>query len=237
LANREKLLAKRKLRYTVNREKYSLQRADYRKKNREAIKRRQRQWYLQNHEEQSAKARMYRLEHRDKINARKRASHKADPTRKRKSDSAYYRANRDTLIQRVKAWRAANRTLAAEYRRRYTHRRRAANRLALLPVTSSAIDQRFSMWSNRCAFCGVTATHPRNAGHAKLTEDHALALSKQGLDEAANIIPACHSCNCSKNAKPIETWYRSQPFFTEARWRKIQRHCPAAVVGQLSIGA
>jgi hypothetical protein len=62
-----------------------------------------------------------------------------------------------------------------------------------------------------------------------------LALTKGGLDEAVNIIPACTACNSSKNNSPVEAWYNRQPFFAATRWRKIQRHCPAAVVGQLPL--
>jgi hypothetical protein len=65
--------------------------------------------------------------------------------------------------------------------------------------------------------------------------EHVLALTKGGLDEASNIIPSCNTCNCSKNNSPVGAWYNRQPFFAEARWRKIQRHCSAAVVGQLPL--
>jgi 5-methylcytosine-specific restriction endonuclease McrA len=81
----------------------------------------------------------------------------------------------------------------------------------------------------------VDATHQRNHGRQRLTVEHVLALTKGGLDEAANIIPACTACNSSKNNSPIEDWYRQQPWFMDARWRKIQRHCSAAVVGQLPL--
>jgi hypothetical protein len=102
-------------------------------------------------------------------------------------------------------------------------------------MTLAAKNARFALWRNRCAFCGVDAKHPRNAGHDRLTVEHILALTKNGLDEADNIAPACHSCNCSKSNAPVEEWYRRQPFFTEARWRKICRHCPGAVIGQLPL--
>jgi hypothetical protein len=112
---------------------------------------------------------------------------------------------------------------------------RSARRQALQPVTRQQIDARFALWNYRCAFCGVDASHQRNKGHDRLTIEHVLALTKGGLDEASNILPACLTCNLGKHNAPVEAWYRRQPFFTEPRWRKIQRHCPAAVVGQLPL--
>jgi 5-methylcytosine-specific restriction endonuclease McrA len=113
--------------------------------------------------------------------------------------------------------------------------KRASRKKALLPLNQQQIDTRFALWRNRCAFCGVNSGHSRNHGHKRLTEDHVLALSKYGLDEVDNIMPACDTCNKSKGASPVEAWYRKQPFFTEARWRKICRHCPGAVIGQLPL--
>jgi hypothetical protein len=144
-----------------------------------------------------------------------------------------------------------------EYKRRYYHfkmltdpdyclqmrersrkrkvRIRSARRQALQPVTRQQIDARFALWNYRCAFCGVDASHQRNKGHDRLTIEHVLALIKGGLDEASNILPACLTCNLGKHNSPVEAWYHRQPFFTESRWQKIQRHCPAAVVGQLPL--
>jgi hypothetical protein len=160
-----------------------------------------------------------------------------------------YKAMRDGCYSRSKngpARRAATQRWRDAHRERYLHARRecnrrrnalnrAARRSALIPVTRTQIDARFVIWQNRCAFCGVDALHQRNAGYKRLTVEHVLALTKDGLDEASNIMPACHACNVSKSNAPVDTWYRSQPFFTEPRWRKIQQHCPSAVVGQLPL--
>jgi len=123
-----------------------------------------------------------------------------------------------------------------ERSRRRKVRIRSARRQALQPVTRQQIDARFALWNHRCAFCGVDAAHEQNKGRNRLTIEHVLALTKGGLDEASNILPSCLACNLGKHNAPVESWYRRQPFFTESRWRKIQRHCPAAVVGQLPLG-
>jgi hypothetical protein len=148
---------------------------------------------------------------------------------------SYYQSNRERCLACSKAWYYANRerfNLVAQQWRNANRNRVRETRLRIArtftQVTLRDKRRRYALWNDCCAYCG-------KAG--KMTVDHVLAIKHGGLDEPSNIVPACHSCNCSKNAKPAETWYRSQSFFTEARWRKIQRHCPAAVVGQLSIGA
>jgi 5-methylcytosine-specific restriction endonuclease McrA len=171
-----------------------------------------------------------------------RQHYKANPEKKKKcnrkwlnANFGYYRAHSVAYSEHHRRWRKANPEKIREAARRHNARKRAARRAALHPVTRAQIDARFALWRNRCAFCGVDANHQRNHGRERLTVEHVLALTKGGLDEAANIIPACTACNSSKNNSPVETWYRCQPFFTEARWRKVQRHCPAAASGQLPL--
>jgi 5-methylcytosine-specific restriction endonuclease McrA len=181
---------------------------------------------------------------------RRRRYYQSNINIERERSRLRYRANPEIEIARTRRWQEANPEKALEIRRRVYQNnpgaarekcrrrrewRRASRRAALHPVTRAQIDARFALWSNRCAFCGVDATDPRNHGRERLTVEHVLALTKGGLDEASNIIPACTACNSSKNNSPIEDWYRQQEWFTEARWAKIQKHCPAAVVGQLPL--
>lgn len=140
--------------------------------------------------------------------ARQRAK---DPAKYKERMKAYYRANPSPFKLRVKNRNAIKRAGAIYSSRVFTSEEHAL---------------RFSQFSDCCAYCGEKQL---------LTLDHVLALSRGGLHEASNIVPACLRCNCSKRAALVEVWYRRQPFFTEERWRKIQRHCPAAVAGQLPL--
>jgi 5-methylcytosine-specific restriction endonuclease McrA len=138
----------------------------------------------------------------------------------------YDLANKERIKKRCRIWYQLNRAKAIDKARRYDARKRASRKAALTPACFADVGGRFAVFNNCCAYCG---------SKDRLEVDHVVALSRGGLDEPSNIIPACRSCNGSKNARPIESWYRRQPFFTEARWRKIQRHCPAAVAGQLPL--
>jgi 5-methylcytosine-specific restriction endonuclease McrA len=137
---------------------------------------------------------------------------------------------REWQKNRVKEFRASNPESTAkntyEGNRKRSAFRRAGRRNALVPLTCDQLKERFALFGNACAYCG-------NGG--QMTIDHVTPLSSNGLDEFANIVPACKRCNSSKNCKEVSTWYQSQPFFTGARWRKIERHCSSQFNGQLSI--
>ena len=162
--------------------------------------------------------------------ARKKASdhrYKAQNKEKQKTQQReWYHRNIEHCKVKYREWVANNPEKAREKHRKRRTLRRTARRSALTPVTLEQISARRSLFGECCAYCGASCV---------LTLDHVHPLKAGGLDEASNIVPACMSCNSSKKAWPVEEWYRRQPFFSEARWRKIQRHCPAAVAGQLPL--
>jgi len=245
-ANRDSISAQQRRWYCANRKQIRAKQKQYYARNRDKVNATNRAWVRANRERVTAYKKRYYIANRDKIkdcqeankdkiNAARRARVRANPEKKRAQDKAYYQANKAKILHNVRNWRNANRKKRREISRRYDSLRRAAGRRALCPLKIETINRRFRLFQDCCAFCGVNANHRRNAGHARLSIEHVLALTKNGLDEADNIAPACHSCNCSKNNAPVEEWYRRQPFFTEARWRKICRHCPGAVIGQLPL--
>lgn len=150
---------------------------------------------------------------------------KANPERYKRAYQAYYRGNKEKLGEASKRWRQRNIDKVRAAGRRQSARRRSRQK-PLIPAPSSCMTILGALWSERCAYCGK---------HGGLTADHVLPVAHGGVDEIRNLVPACGPCNSSKQHKPVEEWYRAQPFFAEARWRKIQRHCPAAVVGQLPL--
>lgn len=139
------------------------------------------------------------------------------------------RENPEKAREKEARWHRDNPKKAREKWRRRNVLKRAARRQALSPLTLAQKEERYALFGNHCAYCGAGG---------KMTPDHVLALhpSRGGHDEALNIVPACRRCNSSKGARPVEAWYRSQPFFTEARWAKIWKHCPNSSRGQLILG-
>lgn len=80
-------------------------------------------------------------------------------------------------------------------------------------------------FNGECAYCGMT---PKNR-HERLTRDHLKPITMGGVTQADNIVPACSSCNSSKNNEEVKSWFMKQSFFSQDRlnrilkWRSIMR--------------
>lgn len=81
-------------------------------------------------------------------------------------------------------------------------------------MTYQEWDDTLEYFDHQCAYCGSSR---------KMTFDHVHPFSKGGNFIKANIIPACLSCNCSKQAHDLEEWYQSKSFFDEERLNKINK--------------
>jgi len=79
-------------------------------------------------------------------------------------------------------------------------------------LNSNATTERFAQFDDSCAYCGDTTN---------LIVEHFIPRSKGGPHALGNLLPACQRCNVSKRDHDPEHWYRKQPFYTKARWRKI----------------
>jgi 5-methylcytosine-specific restriction endonuclease McrA len=66
-----------------------------------------------------------------------------------------------------------------------------------------------------CAYCG---------SNTKLSMDHIIPISIGGTNEASNIIPACSSCNFSKQASDMVEWYTTQVFYSKKRLENIIKY-------------
>jgi 5-methylcytosine-specific restriction endonuclease McrA len=53
-------------------------------------------------------------------------------------------------------------------------------------------------YSNLCVYCGKR--------YNELTIDHIVPISKGGEHDINNTVPACRSCNASKNDRPLLLW-------------------------------
>lgn len=95
------------------------------------------------------------------------------------------------------------------------HKRRTLKAQALhTPYSKVQLEKHFERFSNACAYCGATN---------KITLDHFIPLSKSGVDSLSNFVPACLSCNSSKQFHNPKEWYRTRPFYSQQRWDWILR--------------
>lgn len=193
--------------------------AEYRRETR-------RQWGASNKDRVSEANRRYRENNLEELRLYHQGYYLANADKYRELSRLQRAADPQRHCELSRLWRKSNPHKSRDIARRRRNARRTAHRQALMPATQSERRSRYKLFRDQCAYCGSPG---------RLTDDHVLPLSAGGLDEAANIVPACARCNGSKHAKPVESWYRLQPFFTETRWRKIQRHCPGVAAGQLPL--
>jgi 5-methylcytosine-specific restriction endonuclease McrA len=178
-----------------------------------------RRWQAENRDRAVELSRQYYRANRVRLLQQQRQYWEKNKERGCARRRQYYRDNLEREKAAMRAWYDANRERVVELVRQRKSRIRAGRRVALRPLTADQRRRRFALWRDRCAYCNAAD---------RLTVDHVLALISGGLDEADNVAPACVTCNSGKGTRPVEEWFRRQPFFTEARWRKIQRHCPTA---------
>lgn len=134
----------------------------------------------------------------------------------------YWRSNPEAKAEHDSQWARVSWWLEYQtkpdlrlYHREKAKRRKMQDRgQTPVQIPVSAIRQRFNEFGNCCAYCG-------KGGDMEI--EHVHAISKGGAHDIGNIVSACSRCNTSKRANDMETWYRSQPFFSELRLHRIRR--------------
>lgn len=63
-----------------------------------------------------------------------------------------------------------------------------------------------------CAYCG---------DKTNLTMDHVVPISRGGKTTIDNVVPACVSCNSSKQAKDVVEWLSTQVFYSKDKLENI----------------
>jgi 5-methylcytosine-specific restriction endonuclease McrA len=141
-----------------------------------------------------------------------------NPEMRRASQRAYRERHCERLLQeardRMRAKRLADPLFRTRCREASKRRKALLRSLHAMPVTPTDIRTRFAEFGGRCAYCG-------SAGDLHM--DHFLPISRGGPHTLGNLLPACGRCNINKGSHDPEAWFRRQPSFTPARWRRILR--------------
>ena len=148
--------------------------------------------------------RAYRTANADRIKARMAQYYLDNRDRVLERNKEYYRTHREQELMRASnrnpeigrastaRWRERN----PEARDRYRLVKASATTYV---VTKRDWDRLCSRYGWRCAYCGE---------QRKLTFDHVVPLSRGGAHSIGNLLPACLSCNCSKNNRFLVEWRR-----------------------------
>lgn len=191
-----------------------------------ACKQCQKQHYIDNKQKYQTKAKQWRID---------------KPSQYQKSTKAYYETNAESIKQRVRTWQRDNKTYVkqkakerymanAEQRREKTrawiaanrehkrlkdseyqkshpevYRASAARRKARIRQNGIyAISQKElrKIYASPCIYCGSTK---------RIEADHVIPIARGGTHSIGNLVPACKSCNASKQERTITEWKKENP--------------------------
>lgn len=152
--------------------------------------------YRENHELRLAQKRDHYCRHLDEMHERSRS-------RSKEKQSEYNRRSRlkngHKYVVRLAAWRKANPLKLALY----SERRRAKVRSLPRTLTIAEWEHALAFFCERCAYCDC-----QQGLWNDITMDHVIPINDSQCKgtTADNIVPACRSCNTSKNDSPLESW-------------------------------
>lgn len=209
--NKEKLRKQKAKYYQQNKDKFAERNKAYRDKNREELIKYGRNYYKENRERLLEQKKEYYEQNREKKLKYREKYYQVNKGNLIKYSRKYYQRNKDRIAEYNKDYYEKNKEKAFEYAIKRKHRIRK------LPcsLTLSEWKDTKDYFDNRCAYCG---------SDEELTQEHFIPLSKGGEYTVNNIIPACRSCNCSKQDKCFFEWYPEQEFYSKERERAILKY-------------
>lgn len=176
-------------------------------KNKERIKERVKRNTEKNAEKVREYQKRYRIENREHLNEYTREWRADNAERVRANARARYRRNRVVILQRNRRYAKENpdKFLA------YAHQRLARKRALPDTFTEADWERALAHFERRCAYCGKR--------FEKFQIDHYIPLKAPDCPGSVptNIVPACKSCNISKNATDPREWL----FWMFGEWRAL----------------
>lgn len=129
----------------------------------------------------------------------------------------YYKKNKKQKLAKAREWSKRN----PEFVRAKAQKQRAKRKNLVATLTKEEWAKcknyfKDSQGKIHCAYCDKALK--------RATQDHVIPVNKGGGYTMENIIPACGSCNSSKQDHNMEEWYRKQEYFDEERLSKIYKY-------------
>lgn len=197
---------------------------EYYKKNAEKRKQRYeknadkvKQYNKEHSEERAEYSKQYYKKNADKIKAQAKQYYKDNKEAHKEYSKIYYKENAEELRKQKRQYYRKNKDLLSIKKQK----RRAITQKLPATLTDEQWQQIKSEFNNSCSYCGMSETEHLDRYNEQLHQEHFVPLSKGGEYTHNNIIPACRSCNSSKQDKDFFEWYPEQELYSERREQKI----------------
>lgn len=150
----------------------------------------------------------YRAKYKDEIKLKRQIRHKNNPEKYSIMRKKYNSTHKEKVRAICQNWWKEHKGMRAIYRQKYLSQKKQLE----ATLTKEQWEQIKIDFNYSCAYCGK---------ELPLEQEHFIALSKSGEFTTNNIIPACRSCNASKNNKDFFKWYPQQDCYSKQREKKI----------------
>ena len=142
------------------------------------------------------------LAHREQEISRCAEYNKNNPHVPAASMRRYRKKNPEKSKEYTNTWRSENKDRVYIYGTKKTAKRRLAINATIDKITAAEWRKIKLLHMNKCAYCLMEFKN--------LTMDHIVPLVKGGSHNKNNIVPACKSCNSSKQARDQLEFVRSK---------------------------
>jgi len=211
-----------------HKEELKAKKKQYYEEHREEILEQKKKYHQENKEHRNEYNRKYAEENKERLKEYSRIRYEKERDKILEQHKLYYLKKREEILIQVAEYRKNNKNKIYESNKRYyqtlagmesqrkaSHRRKARERDLKATLTLEQWQACVDCFDNTCAYCGK---------EKKLTQDHFVPVVKQGTYTVDNILPACRSCNSSKQDFDFGEWYKTKPFYSEKRLRKIYKY-------------
>lgn len=166
--------------------------------------------YQERHSERRVKSvQKWQREHPEEVKAAARARYKKNPEKYRKQSRSWAKAHPDSVNTLNRRWYSDNIDYARTRNKIRAQRRRTRQIDMADTLTYAEWDRALEYWHGCCAYCGSQQGFLK---HQRICADHWIPITSSDCPGtiAENIVPACFSCNASKNDRnPIE-WIQAK---------------------------
>lgn len=202
IEKREYYLEKSRKYYAENKEAIIEKSKEYRDKNKEHKKEYDKKYYKKNRDKKREYDKKYYAENKEKLN---------------QYNKIYYQDNKESIKEINKKWKLSNPDKVKLTRKR----RRNKSKELVSDLTLDEWNYIKMYFNNECAYCGEKCD---------LEQDHFIPVTKGGGYTKSNIIPACRSCNASKNNNDFYEWYSNKNFYSKDREEYIRKYLREAII-------